>query len=57
MNLISRIKAKYPTTLAMGIAVSPGVVALIVPSSVAGPVVFSVLIGAIIIGNAIEFFF
>jgi len=54
---IKRLKEKYPTTLATGIAVSPGVVALIVPSSIAGPVVFAVLVAAIIVGNVVEFLF
>jgi hypothetical protein len=56
-NIVTRIKEKYPLALQTGIAVSPGVVALFVPSSIAGPVVFAVLVAAIIVGNAVEFFF
>ena len=56
-NPITRLKEKYPTALPVAIAVSPGVVALFTPAAIAGPVVFGTVIAAIIVGNAIEFFF
>jgi len=51
------LKEKYPFLLPTSIAVTPFIAAVITPATIAGPVFFTVLFVAIVVGLTVEFLF